>query len=83
MIVAEPAPGAHEQRTKGSVIGHAQGNQLLLLTTEGEPAVAEASSGGYNELRRYIVADTSMWTHPGPFGEGFFIKDETLVALWR
>jgi outer membrane protein assembly factor BamB len=73
--------GKPRQGDNGALL--VQGNQLLLLTTEGELVAAEASGGGYKELRRYKVADSPTWAHAVPFGDGFFIKDETSVSLWR
>ena len=43
--------------------------------------VGQASAAGFEELRRYTVADTATWAQPTISGHRVFIKD-TSTLTW-
>jgi hypothetical protein len=59
------------------------GGSILALTTEADLIVFRQSPAGYEEVRRYEVADSPTWAHPALSAAGILIKDETSLALWR
>lgn len=58
------------------------GNQLLVLTTEGELLVVPANPGGYQVTASYEVADTPTWAHLTVTGGRILVKDQTTLAVW-
>lgn len=59
------------------------GSSLLLSTTNGEIIVARASTGRFEEVRRYEVADSATWAHPAVAGRTIVVKDVDRVIVWR
>ena len=58
------------------------GDYLLLATTNSELIVARANAAQYEEVKRYVVADSAMWAHPAFAGRTIIVKDvDTLTAL--
>ena len=59
------------------------GPHLLVLTTEGELIALKRNPERFEEVKRYKVAETSVWAHlaPGP-GSGFVVRDAKSVTLW-
>jgi outer membrane protein assembly factor BamB len=58
------------------------GNQLLVLTTEGELLVVAASPNGYKVTAAYEVADTPTWAHLAVAGNRILVKDKTNLSAW-
>jgi outer membrane protein assembly factor BamB len=56
---------------------------LFALTTNAELIVVRATSGNYDVVRSYEVADTPTWAHPVILENQILIKDESHLALWR
>lgn len=58
------------------------GDYLLLATTNGELIVARASAARYEELKRYLVADSAVWAHPAFAGRTIIVKDVDKLIAW-
>ena len=55
---------------------------MFSLTDDGHLLVAQPSSKGLGEIRRYEVADSPTWAHPIVLADGFLIKDLKTLARW-
>jgi hypothetical protein len=58
------------------------GDLLMATTTEGELIVAKADAKGFEPIRRYTIAESPVWAHPVPVGNGVLIKDANHLAYW-
>jgi len=58
------------------------GDNLIVLTSEGELIVAKRAPDRYQELRRYKIADSQTWGHPVLLGSQFVIRDADSIAVW-
>ena len=58
------------------------GDYLLLATTNSELIVARANAARYEEVKRYIVADSAMWAHPAFAGRTIIVKDVDTLTAW-
>ena len=58
------------------------GDYLLLATTNSELIVARASAARYEEVKRYVVADSAMWAHPAFAGRTIIVKDANKLIAW-
>jgi outer membrane protein assembly factor BamB len=58
------------------------GDNLIVLTTDGELLVIRRTPVKYEELHRYKVADSQTWGHPVLFGQSIVIRDATSIAAW-
>ena len=58
------------------------GDYLLLATTNSELIVARANAARYEEVKRYIVADSAMWAHPAFAGRTIIVKDVNKLIAW-
>lgn len=58
------------------------GPNLLVLTSDGDLLVVKRSPEGFEEVRRYKVAQTQTWSHPILVGNQLVIRDADSVALW-
>jgi outer membrane protein assembly factor BamB len=58
------------------------GNVLLVLEEDAELVVGRVGGGGFEELRRYAVADAATWAQPAVSGNRLFVKDVARVTLW-
>jgi outer membrane protein assembly factor BamB len=58
------------------------GDHLLLATTNSELIVARANAARYEELKRYVVADSAMWAHPAFAGRTIIVKDANKLIAW-
>lgn len=59
------------------------GDLLMATTTEGELVIAPASPKAFTPIRRYTIAESPVWAHPVPAGDGVLIKDLEHLAYWR
>jgi outer membrane protein assembly factor BamB len=58
------------------------GNYLLMATTNSELVVARANPAAYEEVKRYVVADSAMWAHPAFTGRTIIVKDVDKLTAW-
>lgn len=58
------------------------GDYLLLATTNSELIVARANAAAYEEVKRYVVADSAMWAHPAFAGRTIIVKDVNTLTAW-
>jgi outer membrane protein assembly factor BamB len=58
------------------------GDYLLLATTNSELIVARANAARYEEVKRYVVADSAMWAHPAFAGRTIIVKDVNKLIAW-
>lgn len=58
------------------------GTFLLLLNDDGQMIVARSSKTGFEEVKRYIVANSATWAQPAVSGHRVFIKDLRSISLW-
>ena len=55
---------------------------IFALEDDAELVVGKAGSDGFQELKRYKVADTETWAQPVISGNRIFVKDVSTLALW-
>ena len=58
------------------------GDNLLVLTTDGNMLVVKRTPDKFEELRRYKVADSQTWAHPVVVPGAVIIRDAESVAAW-
>jgi outer membrane protein assembly factor BamB len=58
------------------------GGVLLIATTNGELIVARASPARFDEVTRYVVADSATWAHPAVVGRTIVVKDVDRLIVW-
>ena len=58
------------------------GEILFVLEDNAELMLGRASRSGFEEVRRYTVADTATWAQPTISGNRVFVKDASSVTLW-
>jgi len=58
------------------------GGVLLVLEEDAELVVGRVGGAGFEELRRYEVADAATWAQPAVSGNRLFVKDVASVTLW-
>lgn len=58
------------------------GSVLLFLTNDAELIVAKKTGKGFEQVRKYSVADSPTWAHPVILNRGILIKDVATLALW-
>lgn len=56
---------------------------VIATTTEGELVVFKQSTSGFEVVRKYTVAESPIWAHPGFVDGGVLIKDAETLSLWR
>jgi outer membrane protein assembly factor BamB len=69
-----------DQRGYGTVVD--AGPVLLVLTTNGQLTVCEASDKKFQQLAKYSVAEDGTFAYPVAAGNRIFIKDFDDVTLW-
>jgi outer membrane protein assembly factor BamB len=57
------------------------GNVVLALEEDADLIVGRVSRGGFQELKRYKVADAATWSAPAVSGNRIFVKDASAVTL--
>ena len=55
---------------------------LLASTTDGNLVVARANPQKYEEVRRYQIAQSALWSHPALTGSSIIVKDADKVICW-
>ncbi len=58
------------------------GDHLLVSTTNSELIVANTSAAGFEEVKRYTVADSATWAHPAFAGRSIVVKDVDKLVVW-
>ncbi len=56
---------------------------VIATTTEGELVVFKQGRTGFELIRKYTVAESPIWAHPGFAAGGILIKDAETLSLWR
>ena len=58
------------------------GNYLLISTTNSELIVAKPSTAAFDEIKRYTIADSAVWSHPAYIGRTIIVKDVDKLIAW-
>ena len=58
------------------------GPLLLFSTTNAELIVARANPARFDEVKRYVVADSAVWAHPAVAGRLIVVKDVDSLICW-
>ncbi len=58
------------------------GNELFLLTNDGNLTVSRMTDESYEPLKRYKVADSQTWAHPVLMNKLILVKDVEHLTLW-
>jgi outer membrane protein assembly factor BamB len=58
------------------------GDLLFVLKDDAELIVARASRTGFQQLKKYQVADSATWAQPVVSGGRLFVKDVSTLTLW-
>ena len=72
--------GAGRQAENASILR--AGPTLFVLEDDGELIVGRVDASGFEETRRYRVADAATWAQPAISGNRVFVKDVGTLALW-
>ena len=55
------------------------GSAWLVLTSGGDLIVVKPSAVQFEQIAKYHVADSHIWTHPVFLGDRILVKDETTL----
>jgi outer membrane protein assembly factor BamB len=55
---------------------------VFVLEEDAELIVGRVVPAGFEEIRRYDVADSATWAQPAISGSRVWVKDVTTLALW-
>ena len=58
------------------------GETLFVLEDDAELIVGRATAAGFEEVRRYDVADAATWAQPTISGNRVFVKAASTLTLW-
>lgn len=58
------------------------GSYLLISTTNSELIVAKPSTTAFEEIKRYTIADSAVWSHPAYVGRTIVVKDVDKLIVW-
>jgi outer membrane protein assembly factor BamB len=58
------------------------GNVVFSLEEDADLIVGRVSRSGFQELKRYRVADAATWSAPAISGNRILVKDASAVTLW-
>jgi hypothetical protein len=58
------------------------GNLVFSLEDDAELVVGRVNASGFQELKRYTVANSATWAQPVISGNRVFVKDVSALALW-
>jgi len=58
------------------------GNVVFSLEDDAELVVGRVNPSGFQELKRYTVANSATWAQPVISGNRVFVKDVSALALW-
>jgi outer membrane protein assembly factor BamB len=72
--------GMPRQATNAAIVR--AGNLVFALEDDAELVIGRVSPAGFQEIKRYTVADAATWAQPTISGNRIFIKDVSTLALW-
>jgi outer membrane protein assembly factor BamB len=72
--------GAGRQGENAALI--VAGDVIFMLTNEAELIAARVSGKGFEQLKRWHVADSETWAHPVIVGNRILVKDMRSLAMW-
>jgi hypothetical protein len=58
------------------------GPNLIWLTDAGDLIVSKKSAKAFEQVTRYSVSDSPVWTQPVVLGREILIKSDTALSLW-
>lgn len=59
------------------------GDLLFLLNDDAELILARKSATGFEQVRKYTVAESATWAHPVILKNQIIVKDVSSLALWN
>lgn len=68
------------EATNASVVS--AGNNLVWLTDAGDLIVSKKSAKAFEQVTRYSVSDSPVWTQPVILGREILIKSDNALTLW-
>jgi outer membrane protein assembly factor BamB len=71
-----------EPRQAGQAAVVRAGDVVLSLEDDGELLVFRSGGTGFEQVKKYTVADSETWTQPTVIGNRVFVKDVSTLALW-
>ena len=72
-----------EPRQAGNAaVVRAAGDVVLSLEDDGELVVFRSGGAGFEQVKKYTVADSETWTQPTIIGNRVFVHDVSTLALW-
>lgn len=72
-----------EGRTGQNAAIVSAGDNIVVLTNEGDLIVAKRSPERFEELRRYKVSPSQTWSHPVLLGNQLVVRDADSITLWQ
>jgi outer membrane protein assembly factor BamB len=58
------------------------GGLVMAMTTEGELVIARNNPKAFDVVKRYTLAESSVWAHPALVAGGIVVKDVDTLAYW-
>jgi outer membrane protein assembly factor BamB len=58
------------------------GTLVFALEDDATLVVGRVTTGRFDELKRYTVANSATWAQPAISGDRIFVKDTSTLALW-
>jgi outer membrane protein assembly factor BamB len=71
-----------EPRQAGQAAVVRAGDVVFSLEDDGELLVFRSGGTGFEQVKKYTVADSETWTQPTIIGNRVFVKDVSTLALW-
>jgi outer membrane protein assembly factor BamB len=71
-----------EPRQAGQAAVVRAGDVVFSLEDDGELLVFRSGGAGFEQVKKYTVADSETWTQPTIIGNRVFVKDVSTLALW-
>ena len=85
-FLLDVATGETQWTSEGRVAENAAivraGETLFVLEDDAELVIGRATPAGFDEVRRYQVAESATWASPTISGNRVFVKDVERVTLW-
>jgi outer membrane protein assembly factor BamB len=69
------------RQAENAAILHA-GDVVFSLEDDAELMIGRIGPAGFQELKRYTVANSATWAQPAISGNRIFVKDLSTLALW-
>jgi outer membrane protein assembly factor BamB len=71
-----------EPRQAGNAAIVRAGDMVLSLQDDGQLVVFRSGGTGFEQVKKYTVADSETWTQPTIIGNRVFVHDVSTLALW-